>query len=288
MRLLGHQPHARDRLWEASGLLVTSRSEGFPLATLEALARGCPVVSYDIKYGPREQIDDGVTGFLAPSGDHVALANQCLRLLSSPELVSRMGAAGQAHVRRDHDQYVGKWGDILRTCVDAAPRRTRVHNVELVVNRIGWGTTGKSRRVPLAPPVIGFRGTLSVDAAPSDTPLSDAVIELEAVDDETGTVVPLPITVAGPDDGVFLLGCTFDIAQVSAKASNGPVELKAAAAVHMGELVLGDRRTPRRTLRTRPRAVLPRRRRSATEGASPDSSISSRAHPKKAQRMSGS
>ena len=226
VRLLGHQPQARDRLWQASGLLVTSRSEGFPLVILEALARGCPVVSYDIKYGPREQIDDDVTGFLAPAGDHVTLGTQCLRLLSSPDLVSRMGRAGQAHVRRDHDQYVGRWSNILRACVDAAPRRTWVRGIELVVSKIGWGAAGKSRRVTLAPPVIGFRGSLSVDAAPSDTPLSDAVIELEAVDDETGAVVPLPISVTGPDDGVFLLGSTFNLQNVSAKASNGPVDLR--------------------------------------------------------------
>ena len=136
-----------------------------------------------------------------------------------------MGAAGQAHVRRDHDQYVGKWGDILRTCVDAAPRRTRVHNVELVVNRIGWGTTGKSRRVPWL-----LRHRFSRNPFRGCGPLGHAALRcsdrLEAVDDETGAVVPLPITVAGPDDGVFLLGCTFDIAQVSAKPSNGPVELR--------------------------------------------------------------
>jgi poly(glycerol-phosphate) alpha-glucosyltransferase len=196
------------------------------LVILEALARGCPVVSYDIKYGPREQIDDGVTGFLAPAGDHVTLGTQCLRLLSSPDLVSRMARAGQAHVRRDHDQYVGRWSNILRACVDAAPRRTWVRDIELVVNKIGWGAAGKSRRVPLAPPVIGFRGTLSVKAAPSDTPLSDAVIELEAVADETGVVVPLPINVVGPDDGVFIVGCTFNLANVSAKASNGSVDLR--------------------------------------------------------------
>ena len=32
------------------------------------MSHGCPVISYDIKYGPREQITDGVDGFLTPAG----------------------------------------------------------------------------------------------------------------------------------------------------------------------------------------------------------------------------
>ena len=49
---------------------MTSSFEGYPLSTLESMSRGCPVVSYDIKYGPREQITDGVDGFLVPRGRH--------------------------------------------------------------------------------------------------------------------------------------------------------------------------------------------------------------------------
>ena len=47
---------------------MTSLFEGYPLSTLESLSHGCPVISYDIKYGPREQISEGVDGFLVPAG----------------------------------------------------------------------------------------------------------------------------------------------------------------------------------------------------------------------------
>ena len=64
----GHDTLAQETLWTASGFLMPSVFEGYPLASLESMAHGCPVIAYDIKYGPREQIDDGVDGFLVAQG----------------------------------------------------------------------------------------------------------------------------------------------------------------------------------------------------------------------------
>ena len=41
--LRGHDPRAREALWTATGFLMTSRFEGYPLATLESMSHGCPV-----------------------------------------------------------------------------------------------------------------------------------------------------------------------------------------------------------------------------------------------------
>ena len=95
----GFDPGARDALWTSSALLLTSVFEGYPLSTLEAMARGCPVVSYDVRYGPREQVTDGVDGFVVPDGDVDALAARVIELLRSPELVARMSAAARATAR---------------------------------------------------------------------------------------------------------------------------------------------------------------------------------------------
>ena len=48
----GHDPNAREALWRATALVVTSRYEGYPLAVLESMSHGCPVVSYDVSTGP--------------------------------------------------------------------------------------------------------------------------------------------------------------------------------------------------------------------------------------------
>ena len=78
----------------ADALAMTSRWEGLPLVVLEAMRASLPVVSYDIG-GVREQVDDGVTGYLVEPGDAPALAARLLELARDPERAKRMGRAGR-------------------------------------------------------------------------------------------------------------------------------------------------------------------------------------------------
>lgn len=68
---------------------MPSRSEGFGLSALEAMARGCPVIASDVG-GLPELIRDGDCGLLVPVGDREALAIQSLEVLSSPERWQQM------------------------------------------------------------------------------------------------------------------------------------------------------------------------------------------------------
>ena len=47
--------------------------EGFSLSLLESLSHGVPVISYDIKYGPAEMINNGENGYLIQKDDENAL-----------------------------------------------------------------------------------------------------------------------------------------------------------------------------------------------------------------------
>lgn len=58
---------------QADLLALTSQFEGFSMAVLEALGHGCPVVSYDINYGPGEMIQNGVNGQLITPDDEQAM-----------------------------------------------------------------------------------------------------------------------------------------------------------------------------------------------------------------------
>ncbi|MCP2031693.1 poly(glycerol-phosphate) alpha-glucosyltransferase [Okibacterium sp. HSC-33S16] len=82
--LRGYDPDASSHLSESSFLLLSSRSEGFPLVLVEAMAAGCLPISYDIAYGPADIIQDGVNGFLVPPGDVAALAAAIERLVGLP------------------------------------------------------------------------------------------------------------------------------------------------------------------------------------------------------------
>lgn len=73
---------------------LISNWEGLPLAILEAMRAGLPVVASDVG-GVREILVDGETGYLVPRGDIGAVRDRLSRLLQHPELRRRMGAAGR-------------------------------------------------------------------------------------------------------------------------------------------------------------------------------------------------
>jgi glycosyltransferase involved in cell wall biosynthesis len=68
--------------------------EPFPLAVLEAMAAGLPVVATRIG-GLPESIKDGETGLLVEPNDAATLADAIVRLLSDPELRKSMGKAAR-------------------------------------------------------------------------------------------------------------------------------------------------------------------------------------------------
>lgn len=76
---------------------LASRSEGLPLAILEAWAAGVPVVASQVG-GVPELIEQGRTGLLVPAGDVAALLESLMRLIENPQLASALSAAGQQRV----------------------------------------------------------------------------------------------------------------------------------------------------------------------------------------------
>ena len=76
---------------------LTSLAEGLPLALLEAMSAGVPVVSTAVGDIP-EVIRNGVTGRLVQSGDEVAFADALDELRNQPELRQALARAARAQV----------------------------------------------------------------------------------------------------------------------------------------------------------------------------------------------
>lgn len=72
--------------------VLTSAEESFSLFTLECLAHGCPMVSFDINYGPRELLNGGEGGILVPDGDVRAFSTALTQLLSNAQLIQSLSA----------------------------------------------------------------------------------------------------------------------------------------------------------------------------------------------------
>ena len=80
--------------------------DGMPNVLLEAQSQRLACLATDLP-GIAELIEDGHTGILAPPGDPAGFAAALERLIREPELRRRLGAAGEARVRRDFDMDAG-------------------------------------------------------------------------------------------------------------------------------------------------------------------------------------
>jgi glycosyltransferase involved in cell wall biosynthesis len=99
LAMLGYSP-AADVLPRWSILVCSSRSEAFPLATLEAMAMGVPVIATTVG-GLPEQIDHLDNGILVRPDDPEAIATWLVRLSDDVDLRRRLGQAGADRVRRE-------------------------------------------------------------------------------------------------------------------------------------------------------------------------------------------
>ncbi len=91
------RPAAMARLAAADVFCLPSIYEGLPLAILEAMAAGLPVVATAVSGNP-EAVEDGTTGVLVRPESADALAEALIALLRDPERRRRMGEAARARV----------------------------------------------------------------------------------------------------------------------------------------------------------------------------------------------
>lgn len=92
--LLGHRDDAIRLLAGADLFVLASGHEGLPVAVMEALALGVPVVATRVG-GLPEVVTDGVDGLLVPPGDPAALA-AAIRRASRPDERARLATGAAA------------------------------------------------------------------------------------------------------------------------------------------------------------------------------------------------
>ena len=113
--LHGYVDDAAARLQEASFSLLTSTSEGQPLAIIESMAAGCIPISYDIPYGPADVITDGVDGYLVPAGRFDMMAKVIKKVARTPP--EKLAPIRQSAFRRAQDfndeRVTERWSDIM-------------------------------------------------------------------------------------------------------------------------------------------------------------------------------
>jgi len=128
VRLLGHRSDIPQLLEAADLALLTSISEGIPLALIEGMAAGLPVVATRVG-GVPEVVEEGRTGLLAPAGNDEELSGLILRLAADPASRARLGRAGRerAFEAFSEDRMVASYDQLYRELAAAGGSATTVH-----------------------------------------------------------------------------------------------------------------------------------------------------------------
>jgi glycosyltransferase involved in cell wall biosynthesis len=95
VKILGHREDVPDLLAATDVFVMPSLWEGLPLALLEAMLAGKPVIASRTS-GIPEAVDDGVDGVLTTPGDVGELAAALRAVLSDPTRRATLGAAARA------------------------------------------------------------------------------------------------------------------------------------------------------------------------------------------------
>ena len=107
--LLGER-HDINALLSISDIFVSSSiREGLPLAILEAMAAGLPVVATSVGDVPNVVIDG--TGIVVPPHKPLILAGAISQLLDNPEKRATFGSTGKARIKQEYN--LKKWSDQL-------------------------------------------------------------------------------------------------------------------------------------------------------------------------------
>ena len=120
-----------------SMIALDGSMDGLPVALIEAMAAGRPVIASTIS-GIPELVEDGVSGLLVDATHAERIAEAIRKLAESPELRDRLGRAGQEKVRRDFDIHVT--GEKLMSLFDRTARPKQ--SVHQQIASLDWSELG--------------------------------------------------------------------------------------------------------------------------------------------------
>lgn len=105
-----------DKYLESTLFVLSSRYEGFGMVITEAMACGLPVVSFDCPCGPKDIIQTGVNGLLAPNGNIEMLADKICYLIEHEKERKEMGEKARENVARfDINNIMKQWLELFET-----------------------------------------------------------------------------------------------------------------------------------------------------------------------------
>lgn len=99
IHFLGYRTDVLDICCQADVYVMPSYREGLPVASLEAMYCGRPLLTSNIR-GLVDVMEDGVSGYMYSPDDYKGFADGIYKLLADPELRKKMGKRNQQYVKQ--------------------------------------------------------------------------------------------------------------------------------------------------------------------------------------------
>ena len=124
LHLLGLRSDVNAVLAAGDLFVLPSLSEGLPLALLEAMFAGCPIVATDVGE-VSAALGNGEAGVIVRPGDASALASALNALLDDPDRARMLAASARARAESQYDrsQMVQRYRSIYERVLSGAPPR---------------------------------------------------------------------------------------------------------------------------------------------------------------------
>ena len=115
VKLLGQRKDIGRLVSECSTFVLPSNADPLPVAVLEAMALGKPVVATN-SGGCSEMVEPGTTGLLVPPQSPEELAKAIVTVLADSDLAKRMGEQGRQRFQNmfSLQQYISKFEDLIQ------------------------------------------------------------------------------------------------------------------------------------------------------------------------------
>lgn len=91
---------------QAKAFVLSSRWEGFGNVVIEAMACGTPTIVTDCAFGPREIVQDGISGLIAKTNDPHSLSRSMDQVISHPEVRLRLSQGAKKRAEDFSAQHI--------------------------------------------------------------------------------------------------------------------------------------------------------------------------------------
>jgi len=110
-----------DPIYDSASLaILPSKVEGISLFLLESLSHGCPIVSYNINYGPEDIIDDAINGYLVEPQNQDEMTDRIVNLFWNRKKLEEMSMAAYTKAATFQEESIAeKWASLIKQVLES-------------------------------------------------------------------------------------------------------------------------------------------------------------------------